>query len=127
MMIWDTINADLDPEARETLLKGRIHAADCPICKQTVKVNQSILYLDMSREFFVYYFPFESIRGPSFFNEFSVDGHPNLNAGIPEEDMPKYVQNVHYVFSMNELARFIQFRERLADIKDTTGSTTTPC
>ncbi len=65
MMIWYSINADLDPEAREALLQGRIHTADCPGCNKSVKVNQSILYHDIGREFFVYYFPFESIRDPS--------------------------------------------------------------
>ena len=120
MMIWDTINAQLSPEAREALLHGRIHVADCPICKKTIIVNNSILYHDMEKKFFVYYFPFESIRDPSFFDDFSVDGHLDLNAGLAEEEMPKYAKNIHFVFGVNELARYIQFREKLADIQDAT-------
>jgi hypothetical protein len=124
MMIWGTINADLDPETRDALLQGRIHAADCPICKKSVKVNYPILYHDMKREFLACYFPFENIRDPNFFNDFSIDGHLDINTGLAEEDIPKYANNIHYVFGMNELARYIQFREKLADIKDTTGPMT---
>ncbi len=117
MLIWDSINADLDPEAREALLDGRIHVSNCPTCQKTIKAANSILYHDMRREFFVLYCPFQSIKDPSFFGSFSSDGHLDLNTGLAEEDAPKYAKNVHYVFSMNELGRYIRFREALGQKK----------
>jgi hypothetical protein len=68
--------------------------------------------------------PFESIKDPSFFDDFCSDGHLVLHAGLPEQEMPKYTKNVHYVFSMEELVRYILFREKLAEIKGTAGPVT---
>jgi hypothetical protein len=117
MVIWESINADLTPTAREALLDGRIHVAECPICNKTVKVHRPLLYHDMGREFLVSYSPFKSIRDPRFYEEFSVDGHLDFNPGLPEEEVPEYFKDVHYVFSMGELRRYIRFREILADMK----------
>jgi hypothetical protein len=121
MLLWDVINADLSPDAKEALLAGRLHKADCPICKKAVRVNKDFLYHDMVREFFVYYFPFEAVNDKSLFDSFSIDGNLNLNTSlISEKQIPKYFKKVHYVFDMDELVRYIRFREKLADIKGAT-------
>ena len=66
----------------------------------------------------VWYYPFESIKHRKFFDEFSADGHLDDNAGLAEEEIPEYAKNVHYVFSMDEMIRYILFREKLATVKD---------
>ena len=70
----------------------------------------------------VWYYPFESIKHRRFFDEFSADGHLDDNAGLAEEEIPEYAKNVHYVFSMDEMVRYILFREKLAKVKEKIGN-----
>jgi len=37
---------------------------------------------------------------------------------LVEEEIPEYAKNVHYVFSMDEMANIFLFREKLAKVKD---------
>jgi hypothetical protein len=36
---------------------------------------------------------------------------------LAEEEIPEYAKNVHYVFSMDEMVRYILFREKLVKVK----------
>jgi endogenous inhibitor of DNA gyrase (YacG/DUF329 family) len=118
VILYDTINATLSPKKREELLQGKINVVECPACKKTFKVSKSLLYHDMERNFMVWYYPFESIKHRNFFDVFSIDGHLNDDPALAEEDIPEYTKNVHYVFSMDEMIRYILFREKLAKVKD---------
>ena len=118
IILYDTINATLSPKKREELLQGKINVVECPACKKTFKVSKSLLYHDMERNFMVWYYPFESIKHRNFFDVFSIDGHLNDDPALAEEDIPEYTKNVHYVFSMDEMVRYILFREKLAKVKD---------
>jgi len=100
------------------LLKGNINIPECPACKKTFKVSKSLLYHDMERNFMVWYYPFESMKHRKFFDEFSADGHLIDDTGLAKDDIPEYAKNVHYVFSIDEMVRYILFREKLAIIKD---------
>jgi DNA-directed RNA polymerase subunit RPC12/RpoP len=122
VILCDTINATLNPKKRLELLKGNINIPECPACKKTFKVSKSLLYHDMERNFMVWYYPFESIKHRRFFDEFSADGHLDDNAGLAEEEIPEYAKNVHYVFSMDEMVRYILFREKLAKVKEKIGN-----
>ena len=117
MTLLDSINATLDPKKRLELLKGNINVPACPACKKTFKVSKSLLYHDMERNFMVWYYPFESMKHRKFFDEFSADGHLDDNAGLAEKEIPGYAKNVHYVFSMDEMVRYILFREKLVKVK----------
>jgi len=120
VILYDTINATLSPKKRLELLKGNINVPECPVCKKTFRVGKPLLYHDMVRNFMVWYYPFESIKHRKFFDEFSADGHLDDNAGLAEEEIPEYAKNVHYVFSMDEMVRYILFREKLAKVKEKT-------
>ena len=69
----------------------------------------------------VWYYPFESIKHRKFFDEFAADGHLNDDPALVEEEIPEYTKNVHYVFSMDEMIRYILFREKLAKVKKKTA------
>jgi len=69
----------------------------------------------------VWYYPFESTKHRSFFVEFSADGNLEDNVGLAKDEIPEYMKNVHYVFSMDEMIRYILFREKLAKIKGKTN------
>ena len=68
---------------------------------------------------FVLYSPY--IRDPSFLNAFSVFGRMDLSAGQNEGDLKKYSNNLRYALGMEELARYIFFREKVAEMKDAAG------
>jgi hypothetical protein len=40
---------------------------------------------------------------------------------LAKDEIPEYMKNVHYVFSMDEMIRYILFREKLAKIKGKTN------
>ncbi|MFZ2037979.1 MAG: CpXC domain-containing protein [Dehalococcoidales bacterium] len=120
VILYDTINATLSPKKREELLQGKINVVECPSCKKIFKVGKTLLYHDMERNFMVWYYPFESIKHRKFFDEFSTDGYLNDDSALVEEEIPEYTKNVHYVFSMDEMIRYILFREKLAKVKKKT-------
>ncbi len=118
VIIWDSINVQINPEAREDLLRGDLHVFKCPQCKEETGFEKSLLYHDMERDFMVWFYPFKSLEDPEFFNEFSDDGNLDCTMGLIDTDTQDYAKNIHYVFSMDELVRYIRFREKLADVKN---------
>ena len=118
VVIWDSLNSQIDPKAREDLLRGDLHTFKCPQCKVVIGIEKSFLYHEMERDFMVWFYPFKSLGDPEFFNEFSDDGNLDCTMGLIDTDTQDYAKNVHYVFSMDELVRYIRFREKLADIKN---------
>ena len=121
VILYDTINATLILKNERNCSKAKSMCPECPTCKKTFKVSKPLLYHDMERNFMVWYYPFACIKHRKFFDEFSADGHLDDNAGLAEEEIPEYAKNVHYVFSMDEMVRYILFREKLAKVKEKSG------
>ena len=117
VLLWDSINAQISPIAREDLLHGKIHTTECPKCNKTFSVDKAILYHDAVNKFMVWYFPFTNLEHSSFYGPFSIDGVLNVNIGIEEDEVPEYPKTLHYVFTATEMIRYIKFREKLAEIK----------
>jgi hypothetical protein len=117
-VLWDSVNAQLDPEIKEALLQGNLHRFECPQCREVKRLDRAFLYHDMEKQFMVWYYPFESLKEPDFFNPFSVDGTLDTIGEPQVADTTNYFKNTHYVFSLNELVRYILFREKLPDAKD---------
>jgi CpXC protein/HIRAN domain len=119
VVVWQSLNADVSPEAREELLKGKINVFECEVCEQTFPIAAPLLYHDMTRRFLVQFHPFEVIEDPDFLARFDRDGRDTRflePAGImPAVDGLGYMKNPHVVFSMAELVRYVLFRERLFD------------
>ncbi len=53
--IWESLNGDLDPEAKEELLEGRLFASTCDQCKSTLHLDYPILYHDMTNGVMIQY------------------------------------------------------------------------
>ena len=49
-VLWQSLNAQLDPSAKEQLLNGSLFAATCPECHATKDVLYPILYHDMTNQ-----------------------------------------------------------------------------
>jgi len=121
--IWDSLNADINPEAREELFQGKINAFECASCHVTVLLPVPLLYHDMGRRFVVQYFPAEALDDDAFLDRFTTDGTDRSTAEMfdkaPEalRAMRRldYMQRPHIVFDMGELVRYVVFRERVFD------------
>lgn len=115
--IWQSINVQIDPEAKEELLCGRINVARCPSCKTDYPILIDLLYHDMENNLCVQFFPFQKTNEESFLDQFTEEARLDTGLGMLGVDTPEYFKDFHYVFSMTELARYILFRDRLAQRK----------
>jgi len=116
--VWDSINAQVSPKAKDALLHGGIHVFTCAGCGKTNRIGNPLLYHDMQNRFLVYFFPFEQTKENNFYNQFLSDGRLDYTkSSEAPEDLDGYQRNVHIVFSMDELVRYIKFRENLAKHK----------
>jgi hypothetical protein len=120
-IIWDSLNADVSPEAREELPRGRINVFDCDGCGQKFAIPVPLLYHDMARKFLVQFYPFEAFDD-AFLGRFDDNGRDirfvdtcgAMNASEGDGGF-SYMKNPHIVFDMGELVRYVLFRERLFD------------
>ena len=114
---WDTINVQLDPEAKEALLDGKLHQFQCPSCGYEAHIEKRLLYHDMDKEFCVQFIPFQSIQEEYFYDEFTLDAKLDLSRTGAEDPSPDYFRNAHIVFSMDELIKYVIFRDKLTQTK----------
>ena len=113
--VWDSLNVHLSPEARTKLLAGEINLFRCISCGYEGLLSVPLLYHDMKNEFCVQFFPFNDIEKSEFLYSFSRDGEMAVDLNGAPDDVPTYFKRVHTVFGMDELVRYVIFRERLAE------------
>jgi hypothetical protein len=112
VLVWDSINAQVSPEAKVALLCGEINVFACQLCKKTFNVEKSLLYHDMENKFMVWYVPFAWVQSGEIFNAITPDGQINASEYFPGVD---YAGSIHYVFDIDELVRYIKFRDIFAE------------
>ncbi len=110
-IIFDSVNVTLNPESKKDLLVGKLNLFKCTKCSHEALLDTPLLYHDMDNEFLVQYVPLHRIEDDHFSSWFTTDGQFNLPRIGPE---PEYFRHVHIVFSMDELARYVIFRDRLS-------------
>lgn len=52
---WTSVNADLNPDLKQSLLDGTFFRHDCPRCGREIVIEHELLYHDMRRHAMVYY------------------------------------------------------------------------
>lgn len=62
-IVWDSINVDLDPEAKERIFNEDIFLWTCPHCGMKAVAPFSTLYHNMEKKVMIYYFPQRSADG----------------------------------------------------------------
>lgn len=72
--VWDSVNADLDPELREKLFSDDIFIYKCPKCGHTTGVPYDIIYHDMQHNFMIFF---------SFFQADDFTYEPMDLSGVP--------------------------------------------
>jgi hypothetical protein len=118
VLIWHSLNSTLDPKAKKDLFDLRINRFHCDSCEKDAPVLAELLYHDMEREFCASYVPFETLTDDETLDRF--DGGGRFSA-FDDEDQEAfheadYLSNVHVVFDMSELVRYVAFRERLHEM-----------
>jgi len=61
-IIWQTLNGDLDPEAKQQLLDGTLFRFECNKCGHKSNVDYGILYHDMMHQAMIYYVDENSVE-----------------------------------------------------------------
>ena len=127
--LWESIDADPDPEARTALFEAQINRFDCPACDFDALVPVPLLYHDRRRQFVAQYFPFGMLDEKEFVNRFTSDGRDRhvveaFEKALAEKKIPPGAEPMepHVVFDMAELVRYILFRERVFDARADEGA-----
>jgi hypothetical protein len=120
--LWESIDAEPDPGAREALFEAKINRFDCPGCDFDSLVPVPLLYHDRRRQFLVQYFPFGLLDEGEFVERFTADGRDRrmleaFREALAAKKIPPGAEPAepHVVFDMAELVRYILFRERVFD------------
>lgn len=105
-IIWESLNGDLDPEAKKELMDGTLFQFNCPHCGHQCNVDYGMLYHDMAHQVMVYYVSEDSVeKTQKMFSD--IDG----KIGIP---MPGYRKRI--VTNQNALReKAIIFENELDD------------
>ncbi|MEO0107898.1 MAG: CpXC domain-containing protein [candidate division WOR-3 bacterium] len=125
--IYRSIKATADPCSIQQLLQGRINRFCCSKCNHAGYILVSLLYHDMARRFIVHYHPFPAVQNDQFLGQFDARGHPRLDRSqlpMSPKQRLSYFSEIHVVFDLAELVRYIIFRERLFDQRVAEGVTT---
>ena len=111
IVIWQSLNASLDPDARADLLAGRINSFQCNSCGSTGILQVPLLYIDIPRVLIAWYHPPELLDHDSLSDAFDIYGSPHVH--LLPLDYKGFIPHIHVVFDMGELVRYVLFRERL--------------
>ena len=65
--VWHSVNVKLDPELKRKLFDAQINMFSCEKCGKKTFINTPLLYHDMTQQFFVQYYPPESLDQREFF------------------------------------------------------------
>ncbi|RYX85095.1 hypothetical protein EON83_07560 [bacterium] len=116
--VWDSLNAQVSPHAKEALIKGNLNVFRCAGCDFQQSLRVGLLYHDMGLKFVAQYLPYQLIEDDdeTIFRSFRLDGGLEMEfpGSIPTQERANYMLNPHVVFQMSELVRYIIYREKLA-------------
>lgn len=111
VVIWQSLNVTLEPDAQKKLFNNEINVLNCENCETKTPVPVTLLYHDMEKQFCVMYVPFTNILEDNLRFRFNEKGLPRSSKR--ERDLDNYLYHPQLVFDLNELNRYIKFREKL--------------
>lgn len=107
-----TVNVTNDPELKEQLINGHVNLFTCGKCGMKGFLPVPLLYHDMALKFCVQYYPESALDDPEFLGQFKPDG-----TYVFTEDRSvvanSYIAKPHIVFAMDELVRYVIFRDKV--------------
>ena len=108
------INVQLNPGIKTALLDGLINTYRCTRCGCYTEVPVPFLYHDMDLDFCVQYVPFVMVDDSNFLDFLPPEGDYRVKFPVPDDEVPYHLRHPHLVFSIEELIRYIIFRDKLA-------------
>jgi predicted RNA-binding Zn-ribbon protein involved in translation (DUF1610 family) len=112
--IWRSLNVTTDPEIKNALFDGKINVFECDKCGYSGFIPVPLMYHDMNKKICVQYYPFELLDHDEFFVQFDAEGGLNTKT-FADINLPEYIRKQHIVFDMDEMIRYIDFRDRLSE------------
>lgn len=122
--VWRTLNATLDPEAKDALLRGEINVFRCGTCDVVEPLPVDLLYHDMRKRFCVQFYPVHWLDDDGFFDRFTRDADLRTRIPHPLAASAEYIARAHIVFELGELVRYVVFRDRLEQHHQSEGRDT---
>jgi hypothetical protein len=110
-LLHESLNVTLDPSLREKLFQGLINVFRCDGCDFTAFVDHPLLYHDMNLAFSVQYYPVSYLDDDEFFKIYRKDGSIFFGSFTDH-----YVTKPHLVFDIDEMLRYITFREKVIEL-----------
>ena len=122
-MVWSSLNVTMDPDLKDRLYAGEINVLECDDCGEKAWISAPLLYHDMAKQFCVQFYSIEILDDSDILGRFKSDGSIAMT-GIPASfpHSGEYLARPHIVFDMNEMLRYVEFRERIASPKDESPS-----
>jgi hypothetical protein len=119
--VWKSVNVTVDPELKRALFEGRINLFRCSKCSHEGHMDINFVYNDMQQEYWVEYYPLYFLEQGNILEHFNSkgevitdDGEVNGNGSDVGNENDVYLfYPPHVVFSIDELLRYITFRDRL--------------
>jgi O-acetyl-ADP-ribose deacetylase len=119
--VWSTINVTVDPKLKDRLFNGEINTFLCEKCGKKSFIDTPLFYHDMRQNYCVQFYPLALLEDKTFFENFEADGSTKkISLPFMDKfaDTAKYLANPHIVFAMDEMLRYITFREALYSLKE---------
>ena len=124
--ILESINIDLDPSFRKRLIDGDINMLRCEFCNHEAFLNAPLLYHDPTKRFCVQYLPLKMLDNIDSLGAYTTDGrmgslHTFEKMGVG------YIGEPHIVFDIEEMIRYVLFRELLYERDKSKGKEAPQC
>ena len=112
---YQAINVKLNPELKERLFMGELNMFVCEECGKKAVVDLVFLYHDMDKRFCVQYCPVALVvqQSDKLSEMYTVDGRLSVPANIQLPETAQYMYEPHIVLSLDEMIRYVQFRDAL--------------
>jgi hypothetical protein len=112
---YQAVNVKLNPELKERLFRGEINIFKCDECGNKAVVDLVFLYNDTDKRFCVQYCPFELVseRSDKLSGMYTIEGKLSIPSNIQLPETAQYMYEPHIVLSLDEMIRYVQFREAL--------------
>ena len=113
--LWESVNVTVHPELRTRAFRRELNVVHCETCHNTATLPAPLLYHDVTLRLAVQYMPAEALSDPRRLAQFKPDGSIDAPPQVAQFAATiAYLMAPHVVFSIDELLRYVEFREALA-------------
>ena len=110
---WHVLDVTQYPDLKRQVLADTTNTVPCPTCGRACRCEIPVLYADRTLGFSVQYIPAAHRRDPHFLHMCDAAGVIRT-ALPPSHDTNAIRPTPHVVFAMDELIRYVVFRDRIS-------------